>query len=215
MIENTSGIILRTRPLTETSLIVHWLTPDHGRLATVAKGARRAKSGFFGKLDLFFEADFSFQRSHRSELHALRELAVRETHSNLRRELGALSQAAYAVAFVEQMTESDTPVPEIHELFTGFIRHIAAHPPKPRSVFAFEVKLLYLLGLEALPEDSRASGALGELIEALLQSDWAELAALQTTSAVVRELRQFLHGFIVYHCGRLPHGRAVALDGVG
>ena len=34
MIETTRGIILRTRPLTETSLIVHWLTPDLGRLAT-------------------------------------------------------------------------------------------------------------------------------------------------------------------------------------
>ena len=42
MIQNATGLILRTRPLTETSLIVHWLTPDFGRIATVAKGARRA-----------------------------------------------------------------------------------------------------------------------------------------------------------------------------
>ena len=41
MDERTSGIILRTRPLTETSLIVQWITPDLGRVATVAKGARR------------------------------------------------------------------------------------------------------------------------------------------------------------------------------
>ena len=34
-------MILRTRPLTETSLIVHWLTRDFGRISTVAKGARR------------------------------------------------------------------------------------------------------------------------------------------------------------------------------
>ncbi|HXA44461.1 MAG TPA: recombination protein O N-terminal domain-containing protein, partial [Candidatus Angelobacter sp.] len=58
MIKNATGIILRTRPLTETSLIVHWLTPDLGRLATVAKGARRPKSPFAGRLDLFYVADF-------------------------------------------------------------------------------------------------------------------------------------------------------------
>ena len=46
MIESATGMILRTRPLTETSLIVHWLTPDFGRIATVAKGARRPKSPF-------------------------------------------------------------------------------------------------------------------------------------------------------------------------
>jgi recombinational DNA repair protein (RecF pathway) len=41
MVESATGLVLRIRPLTETSLIVHWLTPDLGRLATVAKGARR------------------------------------------------------------------------------------------------------------------------------------------------------------------------------
>jgi recombinational DNA repair protein (RecF pathway) len=54
MIETAAGLVMRTRPLTETSLIVHWLTPTLGRLATVAKGARRANSPFRGKLDLFY-----------------------------------------------------------------------------------------------------------------------------------------------------------------
>jgi len=62
-IERSRGVVLRIRPLTETSLIVHWLTADCGRLATVAKGARRAKSPFRGKLDLFYEAELSFQRA--------------------------------------------------------------------------------------------------------------------------------------------------------
>jgi DNA repair protein RecO (recombination protein O) len=74
MEERASGFILRTRTFTETSLIVQWVTADLGRMATVAKGARRPKSPFLGKLDLFYEADFSFQRSQRSELHTLREV---------------------------------------------------------------------------------------------------------------------------------------------
>ena len=63
MIQSATGIILRTRPLTETSVIVNWLTPDFGRISTVAKGARRPKSQFAGKLDLFYLADFSFVRA--------------------------------------------------------------------------------------------------------------------------------------------------------
>src|SRR5216683_912002 len=105
MDERTTGLILRTRPLTETSLIIHWLTPDFGRLATVAKGARRPKSPFAGKLDLFYLADFSFQRSRRSELHNLREVSLRELHAALRQDLGRLQQACYATALVEQSTE--------------------------------------------------------------------------------------------------------------
>src|SRR6266850_4980997 len=95
IIESAFGVVVRTRPLTETSLIVHWLTRDLGRLATVAKGALRSKSPLRGKLDLFYTADFSFSRSRRSELHALREVSLRETHSFFRQELGYLQQASY------------------------------------------------------------------------------------------------------------------------
>src|SRR5512135_1096902 len=94
--ESATGVVLRTRPLTETSLIIHWLTPDRGRVATVAKGARRPKSPFHGKLDFAFACDFSFVRSARSELHPLREVVVRDPHEPLRHELGWLQQAAYA-----------------------------------------------------------------------------------------------------------------------
>src|SRR5512146_3023961 len=105
MIESATGLVLRTRPLTETSLIVQWLTPGLGRLATVAKGARRPKSPFRGKLDLFYLADFSFSRSRRSELHTLREVNLRCTSPALRRELGYLRQAAYCTGLVAQATE--------------------------------------------------------------------------------------------------------------
>src|SRR5438034_216559 len=84
VIESAHGIILRTRPLTETSLIVHWLTPAFGRIATVAKGARRSQSPFLGKLDLFYELDFSFCRSRRTDLHTLREAKLLETRSEIR-----------------------------------------------------------------------------------------------------------------------------------
>ena len=34
MTESATGLILRTRLLTESSLIVNWLTPEFGRLST-------------------------------------------------------------------------------------------------------------------------------------------------------------------------------------
>src|SRR6516225_8802932 len=77
MIERATGLVLRARPLTETSLIVNWLTSNLGRLATVAKGARGPKSPFRGKLDLFYLADFTFTRGRTTDLHKLREVSVR------------------------------------------------------------------------------------------------------------------------------------------
>jgi len=37
----TQAILIRLTRLTDTSLIVHWFTEDHGLVKTVAKGARR------------------------------------------------------------------------------------------------------------------------------------------------------------------------------
>lgn len=209
-IESSRGIILRTRPLTETSLIVNWLTPEFGRVSTAAKGARRPKSPFSGKLDLFYEADLSFARSNRSDLHTLREVSLRETHAVLRRELGSLQQAGYAAALIEQTTESDTPLPDIFDLFCGFVNHVAASEAKPRNVFAFELRLLRALGLEPDAEE-KFPEATRRLMSELTESPWEDLVKLRATTAQARGIQQFLHGFLIYQFGKLAAGRHGAL----
>jgi DNA repair protein RecO (recombination protein O) len=212
MIESATGIILRTRPLTETSLIVHWLTPDFGRIATVAKGARRLKSPFLGKLDLFYLADFSFSRSRRSDLHTLREVSLRETHSALRLDICRLRQAAYAASFVEQATETETPLPVVFELMREFLVCLCRQKSAPQIVFAFELKLLHELGLKPDLGETKLTTGAKQIVRALTRADWPVGSRLKPTPAQAGELRQFLHGFLIFHLGRLPKGRAAALQ---
>jgi DNA repair protein RecO (recombination protein O) len=212
MTETATGLVLRTRLLTETSLIVHWLTPSCGRIATVAKGARRPKSPFRGKLDLFYLADFSFNRSRRSELHLLREVSLRETHAALRRELGYLEQTAYAAALIELTTETETPLPAIFDLMCDFLIALPQHPPRPQNVLAFELKLLAELGLSPDPTESRLSAGAREIVGWLSQEAWPEVAALKLTTAQIKELQHFLHGFLVFHLGKVPRSRMAALE---
>lgn len=209
--ETATGLILRTRPLTETSLIVHWLTTAQGRVATVAKGARRPKSTFRGKLDLFYLADFSFARSRRSELHTLREVSLRDTHPHLRENLHILQQAAYCAALIEQTTEMDTPLPGCFDLMQGFVAELDRVAPQPRTVLAFELKLLDLLGLKPAAAESSLSAGSRLILERLARDDWPALSPLKLSAAQVHELRQFLHGFLIYHLGKFPAGRTAAL----
>lgn len=211
MIERTQGVILRTRPFTETSLIVEWLTPDLGRLSTVAKGARRQKSPFRGKLDLFYESEFSFTRSRRSELHTLAEVSLRETHSGLRRDIGYVQQASYCAALIEQTTERETPLPEIYELMRSFLSVLPERPPQPRNIYAFELKLLEELGLQPDTSETRLNAQTQTLMQALLRNDWGQIADLKASATEVTELRQFLHGFLIYHLGKFPKSRNDAL----
>ncbi len=211
MVETATGLVLRTRPLTETSLIVHWLTPTLGRLATVAKGARRPKSPFRGKLDLFYLADFSFVRSRRSDLHTLREVSLRETHSGLRRELACLRQASYCAALIEQTTETDTPLPGLYELLCALVAQLPEQAVQPKSLFAFELKLLAALGQQPDWAGTSLSPGARRLANALEKSDWPAVKQLEPSPAQAVELARFLHGFLIYHLGRIPEGRNAAL----
>ena len=211
--QRATGIILRTRPLTETSLIVNWLTPDLGRLSTVAKGARRAKSPFRGKLDLFYEGEFSFQRSRRSELHTLREVSLRETHAPLRQEMGWLQQASYCAALIEQATERETPLPVIHDLMRTLLTTLPQHSPRPQTIFNFELKLLDELGLKPDLAETKLTPGTRLLAEKLSELGWSASSHLKFSNAQNRELQQFLHGFIIHHLEKIPGSRASALGG--
>jgi DNA repair protein RecO (recombination protein O) len=211
MTESAAGLILRTRPLTETSLIVHWLTPNFGRIATVAKGARRHKSPFLGKLDLFYRADFSFSRSRSSDLHNLREVNLRETHGAIRADIVKLQQAAYAANFIVQATETETPLPDIFKLLQKFLKRLCEKKSAGQIIFSLELKLLRELGLE--PDWSRTNLAAGtkKIAAVLSEKDFSTAGNLKLTKSQIVELRQFLHGFLIFHLGKLPKGRAAAL----
>jgi DNA repair protein RecO (recombination protein O) len=215
MIQSTTGLILRTLPLTETSLIVHWLTSDFGRIATLAKGARRPKSLFLGKLDLFYFGDFSFSRSRRSDLHILREVGLRELHAALREDLAGLRQATYAAALVEQATETETPLPAIYDLMLGLLKHLCQASAAPQTIFAFELKLLRELGLEPDWGKTRLSAGAKKISQVLANRDWLAAARLRVSKVQTAELREFLHGFLIFHLGRLPKGRTAALADAG
>lgn len=208
--EQATGLILRTRPLTESSLIVHWLTHEAGRVATVAKGARRPKSPFKGKLDLFFCATFSFRRSRRSELHTLREVSLKELFESLRTDILKLQQAAYATVLIERTTETDTPIPEIHDLVLGFVRHLDKQPALPLNVFAFEMRLLEQLGLAPDLAQSRLSPGAKALLQHAASRPWESLLNLKASPAQETEIARFLNGFLLHNLGWVPSGRQAA-----
>lgn len=211
--ESDEGIILRVHPLTETSLVVRWLTAANGRIATVARGARNPKSAFAGRLDLFFTAALSFQRSRRSELHALREVSVTGTFPRLRTDFGRLSQASYAVGLVELVTETETPVPEIHQLCLGFLQHLEDAPCQPRSIYALEARLLAAGGLDPAGAEENPAPETLHLITALRDTAWAELEHLKPGPEAIRKVNRLLEAQLKESWGRLPRGRIAAVSG--
>ncbi len=211
--ERATGLILRVRPLTETSLIIHWLTRECGRVATVAKGARRPKSPFRGKLDLFYAAEFSFQRSRRSELHTLREVALLRTHTELREDMARLRQAAYCAMLIELATEVETPLPVPCQLMEDLLASLCSVPARPVTVLAFELRLMAELGVGPGLSDLPLSLGAGQVLGYCGSHPFDALSPLTPTPGQIAEIARFLHGCILDTFGKVPRGRSHAIDG--
>ncbi len=181
--ESTTGILLRKRKLSDTSLIISWCTESLGNLETVAKGARRPKSVFAGKLDLFFEVEIQFKRSRKSNLHTLTEAVLRNPFGGIRQNYLRTQTASYFVELVEISTEPEHPAPELFHLLQRAFGFLDTHDATLRAVQHFETELARLTGVhDAARLISDPAAALGALFGRLPKSRAPLLKALRESS---------------------------------
>ncbi len=145
--QSTRAILIRLTRLTDTSLIVHWFTEQYGLVKTVAKGARRPKSPFAGRLDLFFGGEITLQPARRGELHALREVSIIHWREGLRKNYSSTLLAAYCCQLLESAVELEHPDPALHDLLARALDHIESAEPSLRGLLHFERELARLLGV--------------------------------------------------------------------
>jgi DNA repair protein RecO (recombination protein O) len=146
-VESTAAILLRKRKLSDTSLIVSWCTESLGCIQTAARGARRAKSPFAGKLDLFFEAEIQIARSKKSGLHTLTEAVLRNPFRGIRANLRRTQAASYFVELIELCTESDHHEPELFSLLRRAFTYLNNNDPDLRAILHFETELARIAGV--------------------------------------------------------------------
>ena len=173
--ESTDAILLRRTKFSDTSLIVSWLTREHGKIKTMAKGALRPKSSFAGMLDLFFETEIAFVRSHRSEIHTLRECALKNPFEGLRKDYGRVEMASYFVELLELLTEPEHPVPELYDLLRRALQYLENATPDRRALLHFEGELARLLGVH---NEGNAYAALARLCHHLPEARRGLMAKL-------------------------------------
>jgi DNA repair protein RecO (recombination protein O) len=163
--ERSHAILIRLTKLTDTSLIVHWFTADHGIIKTVAKGARNPKSPFAGQLDLFFGAEISWISARTGELHSLREVQVTECREAIRGEYNAMLLSAYCCRLFELLIERDHPEPELFDLLKRALDHVATDGASSKALRHFEHETARILGLSH--ERKQAAPVLREMLGSL------------------------------------------------
>ena len=159
MIVKTVGICIRLDPFSKTSQVVTWLTPDQGRVVTIAKGAKRPKNAFCGQYDLFYTSEILFYSSARSAIHVLKECAALDPREKLRHDWRASASASYLCDVLNRMTPTGSAQMPLFDFSGRFLDFIVAHGVSPAILHWSELRLFHLLGVAPQLNSCRSCGA--------------------------------------------------------
>ncbi len=147
MIIKTHAIVLGMVPFSETSRIVTWLTADHGRLATIIKGAQRRKSPFLGQVDLFYTCELLFYLRLHQGVHVARECSPLKTRPELRSRWRAMACASYLARLAARVCPPYAPHPDLFRLLDRALDIFAQEQDLEACLCWFELKTLAALGV--------------------------------------------------------------------
>ena len=147
----TEAVVLRSIRYAEADRILHLYTPHRGRISAIAKGVRRTRSRFGGRLEPFLRVRLVLYEG-RGELLTVTGVETVATHGRLREHGAALDAAARACDAVGRVFETDEPHPGVFHLLCNELALLDADPERAdhANALAFRLKLLVAAGLTPL-----------------------------------------------------------------
>ena len=145
--EKSEAIVLRAIAWSETSLIVTLYTQDLGKVAAVAKGARRPKSPFDNALDLLSTCRVVCILKSSDSLDLLTEAKLIRRFRVARSTILHLNCGYYVIELLDRLTERGEKQPELYALAKDTIDALQCVDSNPAAVvLRFELQLLRMLG---------------------------------------------------------------------
>ena len=139
------GFVLHSYPYKETSLIVDMFTRDHGRVALIAKGAKRPHSQLRGVLQTFQPLAAGWVG--KSELRTL--TGAEWVGGMLPLEKAALLCGFYLNELLLKLLARDDPHPRLFDHYVATLNQLAHQEPAPIVLRKFERALLKETGVAA------------------------------------------------------------------
>jgi DNA repair protein RecO (recombination protein O) len=141
----TPAIILKRRDFGEADRLLTLLTPHHGKLDAVAKGARKPTSSKTGHVELFTEVDMLIARGR--ELGIVTQAQVTEPHLVLREELSRGAYANYAAELLDRFTTvGDDDFQSLYTLLASTLQRLCTAPDPRLVIRYYEIHLLDIVG---------------------------------------------------------------------
>jgi len=153
--DHEPGYVLHTYPYKETSLIVEAFTRRHGRVALLARGARRPRSAMRGVLLAFHPLRLGWSGSAE-----LATLIGAEWGGALQALAGrGLMCGFYLNELILRLLPREDPHEALFDAYAQALARLAAQDPFPAVLRSFEKRLLAELGYAPVFDRDASTGA--------------------------------------------------------
>lgn len=148
----TEAVVLRSFPFGEADRVLHLYTAATGRLGAIAKGVRRTKSRFGGRLEPFSHVELRLHRG-RGELATVTGASLVRSHDRVRSDPARLRIGLVGLEAMLRLFTEEERNDRAFLALTRFLDALDEHVPPPRAssaldplVLSFQLKLLWLSG---------------------------------------------------------------------
>lgn len=143
----TEAIVLRKLRYGEADSILHLYTQQHGRVGAIAKGVRRSRSRFGGRLEPFFRLELVLHEG-RGDLATITSASTVEGYPRLRERADSLDSAAKVGDFVLRLLDDREKNAPAYNLIANMLGLLDADPRAARRevALAFRAKMLLAAG---------------------------------------------------------------------
>src|SRR5438874_8401435 len=149
------GVVLRTIRLGESDRIVTLVTQGHGKVRAVAKGVRKTKSRFGGRLEPTSHVSLLLYEGR--ELDIVTQAEALDHFRVIREDLDRVRRATAMLEAVDQMAQERQPGTRLYQMLVGALRALAARNA-PLLVPAFFLKVLALEGFQPILDGCASCG---------------------------------------------------------
>jgi DNA repair protein RecO (recombination protein O) len=144
--EKTDAIVIRLADFSESSKVVTMFTRDFGKVAALAKGAKRLKSPFEAALDLLAESRVVFLRKSTAGLDLLTEAQLISRFRPSGGDLTRLYSGYYVAELLDGSIQEYDPHPELYAVASDTLRSLSADGDPRLPLLHFELELLREIG---------------------------------------------------------------------
>lgn len=146
MINKLEGIVIRTTDYGESNKIITLFTREAGKIAGMARGAKKPSSRLSSSSQLFTYGYFVIQGGNRG-LGILQQGEMISSYRSIREDLFKTAYATYIVELLDKSTNDKETNPYLFELLMQSLNYINEEYDPDIITNIFEMKMLNLLGL--------------------------------------------------------------------